>query len=123
MSIERFKSSASSGANRSVQSWPGTARRPIEKLNRVHDKKWRHPGNLNHASNIARSNHVRLDHRNIGDLSIAQSARNVRLENVVRPRRTATQMALGYIFHHESVLGKQFFRGLGDFLSVLQRTG
>jgi hypothetical protein len=26
------------GANRSVQSWPGTARRPIEKLNRVHDR-------------------------------------------------------------------------------------
>ena len=25
------------GANRSVQSWPGTARRPIEKLNCVHD--------------------------------------------------------------------------------------
>jgi hypothetical protein len=24
------------GANRSVQSWPGTARRPIEKLNCVH---------------------------------------------------------------------------------------
>ena len=31
-------------------------------------------------------------------------------------------MALGYIFHHESVLGKQFFRSLRDFLSVLQRT-
>src|SRR3979490_2410677 len=39
------------------------------------------------------------------------------------PRRTATQMALGYIFHHESVLGKQFFRKRRDFLSVLQRTG
>ena len=64
-----------------------------------------------------------FDCRNIGDLSIAQSARNVGLENVVGPRRTATQMALGYIFHHESVLGKQFFRKLRDFLSVLQRTG
>ena len=32
-------------------------------------------------------------------------------------------MALGYIFHHESVLGKQFFRKPRDFLSVLQRTG
>jgi hypothetical protein len=26
------------GANRSVQSWPGTACRPIEKLNRVHHR-------------------------------------------------------------------------------------
>src|SRR5258708_12201993 len=71
---------------------------------------------------MARRNHVRFDLSNIGDLSIAQSARNVRLENVVRPRRTATQMALGYIFHHESALGKQFFRKLCDFLSVLQPT-
>src|SRR5713226_699673 len=31
-------------------------------------------------------------------------------------------MALGYIFHHESALGKQFFRGLRDFLAMLKRT-
>ena len=31
-------------------------------------------------------------------------------------------MALRHIFHHESVFGKQFFRSLRDFLSVLQRT-
>src|ERR1700677_2269622 len=41
---------------------------------------------------------------------------------VVGPRRTAAQVALGYIFHHESVLGKQFFRQLRDFLPVLKRT-
>src|SRR6202043_4159093 len=49
--------------------------------------------NLPEAPNIARGNHVRPDARNIGDLSIAQSARNGRAENVVRSRRTATQMA------------------------------
>jgi hypothetical protein len=32
--VVRFKR----GANRSVQSWPGTTRRPIEKLNRVHHR-------------------------------------------------------------------------------------
>src|ERR1700689_5941611 len=104
MSIERSSRPLSRGANRSVQSWPRTACRPIEKLNRVNHRNRRTTGNLHHAPNIARSNHVRLDLRNIGDLSIAQSARNVRLENVVRPPRTATQMALRYIFHHESVL-------------------
>src|SRR6266700_4404954 len=32
-------------------------------------------------------------------------------------------MALWYIFHYESALGKQIFRGTRDFLSMLQRTG
>src|SRR5438552_18612877 len=31
-------------------------------------------------------------------------------------------MALGYIFHHESALGKQFFQGVRDFLYMLERT-
>src|SRR6266852_8049944 len=109
--------------NRSTRPWPWAARRPIEKLNRVHDRDRCTAGNLHHASDIARRNHVRLDRCDVGELSIAQSRRNVRLENVVSPRRTATQMSLWYIFHHESALGKQFFRGLCDFLSMLQRTG
>src|SRR6266699_5329461 len=99
------------GANRSVRSWPWTARRPIEKLNRVHNWNRCAAGNLRHASDIARRNHVRLDACDVGELSIAQSRRNVRLENVVSPRRTATQMTLRYIFHHEYALGKQIFRG------------
>lgn len=33
-----FTSSASMRGHRSVRSWPGTARRPIEKLNRVHHR-------------------------------------------------------------------------------------
>jgi hypothetical protein len=35
---QRFKSFVSRDARRSVQFWPGTARRPIEKLNRVHHR-------------------------------------------------------------------------------------
>ena len=83
----------------------------------------RSTGNLNHAPDIAGGDHVRLDACDIGDLPVAQSVRNVRLENVVCPRRTATQMTLRYIFHHESILGKQIFRKLRDFLAVLKRTG
>ena len=101
-------------------SWPGAARRPIEKFNRVNNRDRRSAGNLNHAPDIARGDHVRLDACDIGDLPVAQSVRNVRLENVVCPRRTATQMTLRYIFHHESILGKQIFRKLRDFLSVLK---
>jgi hypothetical protein len=109
-------------AHGSIRSWSRTACRPIEKLNRVHYGNGRTAGDLHHASNVARGNHVRPYRRNVGNLSVAQFVRNVRLENVVGPRRTATQMALRHIFHHESVLGKQFFRSLRYFLSVLQRT-
>ena len=125
MSIRRYKVIRFMRTDpvQSGQSWLRTARRPIEKLNRVHDRNRCTAGNLHHASDVARSNHVRLDRRDIGELSIAQSRRNIRLEDVVCPRRTATQMTLRYIFHHESALGKQFFRGLCDFLPVLQRAG
>src|SRR6185437_2655154 len=94
------------GAIRSIRSWPRTSRRPIEKLNRVHDRNRCAAGNLHHASDVARGNHVRLDACDVGELSIAQPCRNVRLEKVVGTSRTAAQMTLRYIFHHETALGK-----------------
>src|SRR6185437_3160362 len=78
--------------------WPRTARRPIEKLNRVHDRNRCAAGNLHHASDVARGNHDRLDACDVGELSIAQPCRKVRLEKVVGTSRTATQMTLRHIF-------------------------
>src|SRR5215470_19589886 len=99
MSIRRSSPPAPSARSiRSVQSWLRTAPRPIEKLNRVHDRNRCTAGNLHHASDVARSNHVRLDACDVGELSIAQPGRNVRLEKVVGPSRAATQMTLGHIF-------------------------
>lgn len=58
-------------ASQSVQRWPWTSRRPIEKLNRMHHRNRRTTGNLHHAADIACSDHIRLDACDVGDLAIA----------------------------------------------------
>ena len=59
----------------------------------------------------------------IPDFALAQPLRDVRLQNVVGPRRAAAQMSFRHIFDHEAQLGKQFLRLACDFLTVLQRAG
>src|SRR6476661_4816029 len=99
----------------------GASGRPVHQLDRVNDRDRRARSDLRHTADVTGSDHVGLELFDIADFTLAQPPRKLRLENVVRAGRTTTQMCFRYIFHHESNLGKQFFRSARDFLAVLQR--
>ncbi len=74
---------------------------------------------LDHAAQVARRDHIRLARHQAGDLALAQVGRDFGLQNVIRPRRSAAQMAVDGFADLKARLRQQVFGQRLDLLAVL----
>jgi hypothetical protein len=80
------------------------AGRPVDQLDGMDNRNSGAGADLHEAADIAGRNHIRLQSFDVGDLSIPQSLRQIRLQEVVGTCRAATQMAFRHIFDDEAGL-------------------
>ena len=102
---------------------PRTAGRPIEQFDRVHDRHTAAAGQLLDAADIAGGDEIGADHRDVGQLAVAQCTGQFRLQQIVSAGRAATQMPLRDRDDLKPGLVQQLLGSSIDFLSVLQRAG
>src|SRR5579862_341497 len=101
----------------------GSARGPVEQLDRVHDRDGGALRDLLQATNIAGGNQVGLRALQTGHLSFAELSGDLRLQHVVSACRSAAQMRLEWNADLEACGLEQTLWKLVETLSVLQRAG
>ena len=65
---------------------------PIEELDRMYDRNWGTGGKLGDAADVAGCDQIGLDGSYVGQLAIPQRGSDLRLQNIVGPRRAAAEM-------------------------------
>ena len=65
---------------------------PVEELDCMHDWEWRKGRELGDAADVACCDQIGLDGSYVGQLAIPQRGSDLRLQNVVGPRRAAAEM-------------------------------
>jgi hypothetical protein len=75
------------------------------------------------AAEIAGRDQVGLHVGDVGDLAIAQPARQVGLEDLVGTGPAAAQVPLRHVLHDEACRAQQRLGRLGELLAVLHRAG
>src|ERR1700759_3757749 len=87
------------------------------------DWDWRTGGGLGDAADVAGCDQIGLSGDYVGQLAIPQSGSDLRLQDVVGPRRAAAEMAFRHVYGLEPGHCKEPFRHRMDPLSVLHRAG
>ena len=85
----------------------------------MYDRDWTTGDKLGDAADVAGCDQIGLYGSYIGQLAITQRGSNLRLQDVVGPRRAAAEMPLRHIYRLEPCGGEQFFRPGVQTLSVL----
>src|SRR5829696_720936 len=99
------------------------ARRPVEELDGVHDRDAGARGDVADAAEVAGSDDIGLHALDIGDLAVAQAARQLGLQHLVGAGPAAADMALGHVLDDEPGVQKEFLGLLDHLLAVLHGTG
>src|SRR4029077_13619292 len=96
---------------------------PVDQFDRVDGREVGARGDLCDAAKIACCNHIRSQSLDSPDFALAQPPCDVRLHNIVGPRRAAAEMTLRYVLDREAQPGEQILRLPRNSLSMLQRAG
>src|SRR6266850_4553288 len=102
---------------------PGSAGRPVEQLDGVCNRNASAAGNVADAAEVAGGDDVGPDALDIGDLAVAQAARQFGLQQLVGAGPTAADMALGHVLDDEARVAEQLLGLLDHLLAMLHRTG
>ena len=89
----------------------------------MHDWDWRTGGELSDAADIAGCDQIGLSGDYVGQLAIPQSGSDLRLQDVVGPRRAATEMPFRHVYRLEPRHCEEPFRPVVNPLPVLHRAG
>jgi hypothetical protein len=96
---------------------------PVEEFDCVDDRNWGTGGELGDATDVAGCDQIRVGGCDVGQLAIPQRLSDLRLQDVVGPRRAAAEMPFRYVKRLEPCHGKEPLWPSIYPLSVLHRAG